>query len=425
MTHPHEVENLAPLDLVRTLRVAGRAGEARALCAQLAALPDPDCYIGQLGIDLSYLGMYAEAEKFLMRALAEESVTLDNRYMLAEELCIAQFLLGKYHEAHQCYRTIRGREFAEAFHRLILEGNEAWRHVLPHKLLEMDESVEDMRIFIHAEGGFGDFVQFSRYIDALLRDGAREVVVEYFPGWEEIFRQSDEVTMSLPTVEQRAIEHERCDRMTFGFSLYARYQRSPYWPAENPAARIAIHPAKALSDEAAELLADETKRLKIGLLWKSASGVRQEPYRSIPLARLESLLHNQDCRFYAVQVGDIGEEERAIMNHHGITDLAPHLSTFGDTARVLEKLDLLITIDTGTAHLAGALNRPVWVLLSQACDSRWLDCQRFTPWYPSMRLHRQTELGDWTQPLADLHTDLNALSASFSASSAQARAENP
>jgi ADP-heptose:LPS heptosyltransferase len=98
--------------------------------------------------------------------------------------------------------------------------------------------------------------------------------------------------------------------------------------------------------------------------------------------------------------------------------MAPHLSTFGDTARVLEKLDLLITIDTGSGHLAGALNRPVWVLLSQTCDARWLDCRRFTPWYPSMRFYRQTELGDWTGPLADMQADLSAFSP-------QASAENP
>ncbi|MDR5790188.1 MULTISPECIES: glycosyltransferase family 9 protein [Caballeronia] len=415
------IRDMAPLDLIRTLRAAGRAAEACALAGQLAASANPDCWLAQLGVDLSFLGMHAQAEKFLKLGL-EEPLSQANRYALTEELCMVQFALGKFHEANERYRTIRGRSYAEVFHQLVLESDPDWAGALPDKLLGMDESVAGKRIFISAEGGFGDFVQFSRYIDALLREGASMIVSEQFSGWEEVFRQSEQVKLSMATQEQRAAELACCDRVTFGFSLYARYQRSPYFPMENPAARIAIDPAKRLSDDANALLNVETTRPKIGLIWRSASGVRHEPYRSMPLQRLESLLTNQACQFYSLQVGELGDDERAIMNRHGVTDIAPHLSTFGDTARVLEKLDLLVTIDTGTGHLAGALNRPVRVLLSRACDSRWLDCQRFTPWYPSMRLYRQTQLGDWTQPLADLCADL----ASFSASSAPApSAESP
>jgi len=409
MAQPNNLQNMPPLELMRALRLAGRAGEARALGKRLSASEDPGCWIGQLGIDLSFAGLHAEAEKHLKRALADESMNNLDRYILSEELAIVQFILGKFHEANERYRVIRGPAHADAFHQLILASHSAWRAALSQKLLGMDEPVAGKRIFIACEGGFGDFVQFSRYVDVLLREGAREVVLEQFPGWNEIVRQSDAVTLSMATEEQRNAELERCDRVTFGFSLYARYQRSPYFPAEKPGARIAIDPAKTLSDAASALLNADTRRPKIGLVWTSASGVRHEPYRSISLERLEPVLANRACRFYSLQVGEISEDTRAVMQGHDVIEMAPQLSTFGDTARVLEQLDLLITIDTGTAHLAGALNRPVWLLLSQACDSRWLDCQRFTPWYPSMRLYRQTELGDWTQPLADLSADLAAL----------------
>ena len=75
--------------------------------------------------------------------------------------------------------------------------------------------------------------------------------------------------------------------------------------------------------------------------------------------------------------------------------------------------------DRGTRTLSLRRQLVVWVLLPQACDPRWLDCQRFTPWYPSMRLYRQTELGNWAQPLADMQADLAALSASVAPSSAE------
>jgi ADP-heptose:LPS heptosyltransferase len=73
----------------------------------------------------------------------------------------------------------------------------------------------------------------------------------------------------------------------------------------------------------------------------------------------------------------------------------------------LERLDLLLSIDSGPAHLAGARQRPVWLMLAQSCDSRWYDCQRFTPWYSSMRLYRQVELGDWSSVVAAMSADLS------------------
>ena len=89
--------------------------------------------------------------------------------------------------------------------------------------------------------------------------------------------------------------------------------------------------------------------------------------------------------------------------------MSPTIETFADTAAVLRQLDLLISIDTGPAHLAGALNRPVWLLLSAACDCRWYDCRHCTPWYGSMRLYRQEVLGDWTQPMEDVIADIARL----------------
>ncbi|SAK65860.1 tetratricopeptide repeat protein [Caballeronia hypogeia] len=412
MSISSQTSHAAPLDLIRALRRAGRAAQARALGAQLAASENPGCHPGQLGVDLSYLALYSEAERFLMLGLADASLSLANRYSLTDELCGVRAILGKYSEAHEGYRTIRGRAYAEAFRHLILGDHPLWRSLLPDKLLDMDEPVSGKRILILGEGGFGDFVMFSRYVEALLREGAREVVLEHVPGWEGVFRQCERVSLFLPTEERRDLEAARSDRATFGFSLYARYQRSPDFPFQDASARIAIDPGKVLSDAARALLHEAPAGLKVGLIWRSASGVRHAPYRSMPLNALQPILSNGKCRFHSLQVGALSDEERSLLNQYEVTDLAPHLADFGDTARVLEALDLLVTIDTGAAHLAGALNRPAWVLLPQACDPRWLDCQRCTPWYPSMRLYRQSELGEWAPPLADLAADLSSLSAS-------------
>jgi ADP-heptose:LPS heptosyltransferase len=179
-----------------------------------------------------------------------------------------------------------------------------------------------------------------------------------------------------------------------------------------PAAFIELDERARLPAEALALLHTCDARPKVGLAWRSASTARHEPYRSIGLRTLAQAIQQTGCRFYSLQVGELSDDERAIMQALGIVDLAPCLHSFGDTGRAMQQLDLVISIDSGPAHLAAALDRPVWMLLAGACDCRWYDCQRFTPWYPSMRLYRQPELGDWNRPLAELRADLQRLAAS-------------
>jgi len=127
------------------------------------------------------------------------------------------------------------------------------------------------------------------------------------------------------------------------------------------------------------------------------------------LAELEPILEVAGPRFESLQVGALDPAEREILARRGITTPGQGLRDFGDTWALLGEIDLLITVDTAAAHLAGAMGVPVWLLLAQACDSRWGDARRFTPWYASMRLYRQTRLGDWSRPLAEMSADLTRL----------------
>jgi ADP-heptose:LPS heptosyltransferase len=127
------------------------------------------------------------------------------------------------------------------------------------------------------------------------------------------------------------------------------------------------------------------------------------------LEDLEPLLDVAGVSFEALQVSPLSETEREILHRRGIVTRGEGLKDFGDTAVLLGEIDLLITVDTAAAHLAGAMGLPVWLLLAKACDSRWGDARRFTPWYPSMRLYRQARLGDWSRPLAEMGADLARL----------------
>ncbi|WP_068021137.1 glycosyltransferase family 9 protein [Rhodoplanes sp. Z2-YC6860] len=121
-----------------------------------------------------------------------------------------------------------------------------------------------------------------------------------------------------------------------------------------------------------------------------------------------SLISHRDANWYAIQK-DIKVDDREYLERTAaITDLSDQLASFNDTASIIKQLDLVISVDTSVAHLAGAMGKPVWILLPFHPDFRWLRETTESPWYPSARLYRQTKDGDWTDVLAAVARDLNA-----------------
>jgi ADP-heptose:LPS heptosyltransferase len=116
------------------------------------------------------------------------------------------------------------------------------------------------------------------------------------------------------------------------------------------------------------------------------------------------LLRVDGISFYSLQVGDSSSQCGP-----PVIDWTTDLKDFADTAVLISQLDLVITVDTAVCHLAGAMGKPVWILLAYQPDWRWLLDRADSPWYPSARLFRQTQPDDWTQPLNDLKTSLKSL----------------
>ena len=110
--------------------------------------------------------------------------------------------------------------------------------------------------------------------------------------------------------------------------------------------------------------------------------------------------------FFSLQMGDAAHDPGRAGLDEKIADLSPLMDDFASTATLMEQLDLIITIDTAVAHLAGALGKPTWLLLSATPDWRWMLEQSDSPWYPSMRLFRQAKPGDWSEPLTKLREEL-------------------
>jgi hypothetical protein len=134
---------------------------------------------------------------------------------------------------------------------------------------------------------------------------------------------------------------------------------------------------------------------KVGLAWAGNPAHKNNRNRSINLARLAPLGRVPGVRLVSLQKGDAAAEAKAPPSGMELIDRTEELKDFADTAALIANLDLVISVDTAVAHLAGAMGKPVWTLLPFVAEWRWLQEREDSPWYPSMRLFRQSSLGDW------------------------------
>jgi hypothetical protein len=153
------------------------------------------------------------------------------------------------------------------------------------------------------------------------------------------------------------------------------------------------------------------RKLRVGLVWSGDPRHPNDQNRSMPLRMLLDVLE-ADADFVSLQK-DPGPDDKVLLRQAGILDLTSALTDFSVTAALVSCLDLVITVDTGVAHLAGALGRPVWIMLPLLLDWRWLLDRGDSPWYPSARLFRQTERRNWAGVLARVRSELAAQLWSF------------
>jgi hypothetical protein len=144
------------------------------------------------------------------------------------------------------------------------------------------------------------------------------------------------------------------------------------------------------------------------LVWAGRAAHGNDWRRSIALQRLHPLFNLRDTAFVGLQVGERAREAEAITDPSQILNLGSELQDFADTAALLDELDLLISVDSAPAHLAGALGRPVWNLLPFMPDWRWRGDSEVSRWYPSMRLFKQTRPGDWSDVIERVASALEA-----------------
>ena len=145
--------------------------------------------------------------------------------------------------------------------------------------------------------------------------------------------------------------------------------------------------------------------MKVGLVW--AGNQKPDPHRTCGPQKLAPLAKVPGVVFFSLQKPDAGPHASTRPPGLDLVDLSANLRDFADTAAAMMNLDLILTIDTAAAHLAGALGRPTWTLLPWAADWRWLSGRRDSPWYPTMRLFRQPNKGDWQSVIAQVAKEVS------------------
>jgi len=254
-------------------------------------------------------------------------------------------------------------------------------------------------LLVFSDYGIGDAMQLVRYLPMAVARGGK-VVLQVQPSLVSLFRDLPGVTVlargeALPPFDLQ-LPMMSLPRV-LGTTLDTIPAAIPYLQAE---------PAKLSRWQRA---LRHAKGLKVGVVWAGNPQHKGDKFRSLAAEAVLPRLVMPGVQLYSLQK-EARPADGAVLASlkTDIADLAPALGDFSDTAAAVAALDLVISVDTSVAHLAGGLGRPVWVLLPYALDWRWLRDREDTPWYPTMRLFRQPAPGDWTSVLDSVAHDLTA-----------------
>ncbi|BAE49512.1 Predicted O-linked N-acetylglucosamine transferase [Paramagnetospirillum magneticum AMB-1] len=387
-------ERLSPDDpVVMSNRAAllgslGRVAEAEILCRKVVALqPGIGIPLSNLGQALYAQGRMEEAREQFDAAGAADSTNDDIRFHRA----IVRLMLGDFAEGWPLYEARWGN-------RKRAEPN---RHFATPQWLG-DEDLAGKTLLLWSEQGFGDTLQFVRFAPLATARGAR-VILEVQPALVSLLRGMPGIAQVVAVGDDTGPVDLQSPLMSlpmaFGITLESIPAAVPYLAP----------PPERLEPWTRRLNASLPPGPRIGLVWAGDSREHDiectliDRRRSLALKQLEPILAVEEASFVSLQVGKQGLQAR---DEPRVADLTAGITDFADTAALISGLDLVISVDTSTAHLAAALGKPVWLLSRFDGCWRWLQGRDDSPWYPTLRLYRQPAAGDWDTPLAKMATDL-------------------
>lgn len=366
---PSSVESYRGLGIIALYerRYADAVAQFR---AGLAYAPNDVELLSNLGVMLQKLNCMDEAEQIFRQVIALNPQHINAHFNLA----LGLLLKGQFAEGWQEYEW-----------RLKIKNRLPVTFVQP----EWDGAALDGKsILLRAEQGYGDTFQFVRYAPMVKAAGGK-VVLECQPELKRLLLRTPgiDVIVERPVTGPPLVSFERHLPLlslprVFNTNIDSVPSAFPY-----------IRPEPWLVERWAARLAQDKKR-RIGIVWAGRPTHEDDLNRSCRPAHFAQLVSAKNTTIYSLQKGGLAQDVDALQ-HAGVVDLELEIDDFADTAAAIANLDLVICVDTSVAHLAGAMGKPVWIILPYAPDFRWLASGETSPWYPSARLFRQPETKDW------------------------------
>ena len=334
------------------------------------------------------LGVALQAQNRTLDAIAayEEIVAHNPDYPDRQfNIAFSELMAGRWQSGWQHYEARWGTD------------NPVFSPRHPHVQAWNGEPLSGKRLLFFAEQGYGDTLQFCRFAPLLSSAGAT-VIIECQPGLKSLLE-------SIPNVEQVVEQGEAIPAVDFKLPMMS----APLVFGITPENILNGSDGRYLTAPAAEGICSEG-RLKVGLVW---SGRERSVLnnRSLPSAMLPELFQQTEgiVEWFSLQKDEPTEAAEIITATLNVTRMGSQITDFESTARLVNAMDLVVTIDTAMAHLAGALGQRTWVMLSHSPDWRWMLQRDDSPWYPNSRLFRQPTAGDWVSVVEQVRAELSRL----------------
>jgi len=270
------------------------------------------------------------------------------------------------------------------------------------------EDIRGKTLLLHSEQGHGDTIMAARFVRQVIARGAR-VILDAPPLLRDLLAEIDGVTLTAPAAPAPAFDLY-CPLMSLPGALDVTLENLK---PEGPYLRA---PDAHLEKWRRRL--PTSGGMKVAINWAGNPTFQHDATRSIGLQRMLPLLAQSGVQFFSLQKDLREGDDEILRGRPGITRFGEEIATFADTAAIISLVDLVISSDTSVVHLAGALGKPVWILLQRVPDWRWLLEREDSPWYASARLFRQTALGDWNGVVDRVAAELSVAAATFRAAGA-------
>ena len=355
----------AERNLGNVLRQAERFDEALS-CYQLALKKSPLDFTNYANIGLLLINLNRPSDAI---TIYEKALSLKpNHLAIRKSLGIAQLQSGNLREGFRNYEARLAKK--DCFSKIPRWSPDCNAH----------------SVLVTAEQGFGDTLQFCRYLNRLVEMGS-EVTFACQPTLVRLMRTVNAEITVISNNDKAPDTDAHIPLLSLPFALGSTLETIP---ADCPY----LSADEALTSKWRKISDKPVK--SVGLVWSGNPHRQDDRMRSCPPELLHKLLCMKEIDFYSLQ------KEGIPNGFEGITDLGYHLTDFAETAALIKSLDIIVTVDTAMAHLAGALGRPVWVMLGNTADWRYFLERNDSPWYPQMRLFRQKKPGAWADLISDV-----------------------